>query len=297
MARPVEHPLYSFKPQSYYLPYESLSVISSRATGDDVLEPSQKKRLKDLAGTDNNNQQIVFQAASGVEEWHKQMNQAGLKQREQFLRAAAVRVTWYEKELKLSPEQVEYLNNAGKGAAVRALGDWKESTQQTLDQMEQQMAQMGGNFGFGAQSIDTRAIEKNEIWADAVKSVTVGIARDRLEGRSDVDRTASARSVLALFDDELWLSPDQRTALLPMFEKTMPKDSTPTNYQEYIRDVVLMAHPLFKVKEKERNAIVTEAQGVVWKNLESYFQPQQGNNYVQIPLRNNGGSFGFNLAQ
>lgn len=292
----VLSPLYSFQPQAYYLPYESLNVMISRVSLSDLLETSQKKRLQDLTDSDQNSQ-IVFQASSGVEGWRDQMNELSTRQREQFLRAAAVRVTWYQRELHLSADQVEYLSNAGKGATIRALGDWKENTQQTLDQMEQQMAQMGGNFGFGAESIDAKSIDQNEIWADAVKNVTAGLNANNLQARKTADRMAMAESVLALLDTELWLLPEQRTLLLPLVEKTLPKDASTTRYQEYIRDVILLAHPLFKIPEDTRNPILSEQQRAAWKHLESLFKVQKENNYVEIQLRNNGGSFGFNLGQ
>lgn len=296
----LQHPLYSFQAQSYYLPYESMSVVVSPASGKDILEPSQKKRLADLTGADPNSQHIVFQASSGMDEWYKQMNEISLKQREQYLRATAVRVSWYEKELHLTSEQVEHLTNAGKGAAIRALGDWKETTQQTFEQMEQQIAQMGQNFGFAASVIDTKSIDQNEIWKDAVKSVTAGAAQQQVEmrfQRVQGDKSAMAVGVLALLDEELWLSPEQRLPLLAQFEKTMPNNLTSVQYQEYIRDIVLIAHPLFKTTEKKRDEILTEPQRDVWKQLASFFQWQKENNYVQIQLRNNGGSFGFTLGQ
>ena len=166
--------------------------------------------------------------------------------------------------------------------------------------MEQQIAQMGQNFGFSASVIDTKSIDQNEIWKDAVKSVTAGAAQQQVEmrfQRVQGDKSAMAAGVLALLDEELWLTPEQRLPLLAQFEKTMPNDLTAVQYREYIRDIVLIAHPLFKTTEKKRDEILTEPQRDVWKQLASFFQWQKENNYVQIQLRNNGGSFGFTLGQ
>jgi len=292
---PLSHPLYSFQPQSYYLPYEPITKLMSSASGESILNSVQKKRLQDLKGADANSQHVIFQSSTGIDGWYEQMNEVGLQQRGKFLRAAAVRVAWFEKELQLSGEQVEYLSTASKGAAIRAVEDWKESTQQTLDHMEQQMAQMGGNFGFGAQNIDTRAIEKNEVWADAVK-VVAGSARDQCSAeRSAGFRTAAARSLVALLDDEIWLLPEQRAPFLSLVEGGFPQTFSSLQYQEYIRHLILLAHPLFKTDAEVRDKILTEPQRDVWKQLQSYFQWQKENNYVQLQLRNNGGSFGFML--
>ena len=294
---PITHPLYSFQPQNYYLPYESLSTLLSSVPGKNILANPQKKRLTDLTGTDPNNQHVVFQAADGIEGWYKQMHQLGLKQRDLYLRAAAVRIEWYQKELQLSPEQVDYLTIASKGAAIRALADWKESTEQTFEQMQQHMAQAGGNFGFGASLIDTRTIDNNEIWSEALKTMTEGTSHGGMIERTAALKASTGASLLALFDEELWLTPDQRKALVSQFEKSVPETDQSLQYQDYIREIVLMAHPLFLTNEKKRNDVLTPPQQEVWKVMQSFFNYQNQNNYVQIQLRNNNGNFGFQIGR
>ncbi len=293
----ITHPMFAFQPQNYYLPYESLSTLLSSVPGKNILAPPQKKRLTDLTGIDPNNQPVNFQAADGVEGWYKKMHQLGLKQRELYLRAAAVRIAWYQKELQLSPEQVDHLTIASKGAAIRALADWKESTEQTFEQMQQHMAQAGGNFGFGASPIDTKSIDNNEIWSEALKTMTEGTSNGGMIERTAALKASMGASLLALFDEELWLTPDQRKALVSQFEKSVPTTDQSLQYQDYIREIVLMAHPLFLTNEKKRNEVLTLPQQEVWKVMQSFFNYQNQNNYVQIQLRNNNGNFGFQIGQ
>ncbi len=293
----ITHPMYSFQPQDYYLPYESPSTLLSSVPGKSILDPPQKKRLADLTGTDPNIQHVSFQAEEGVEGWYKKMHQLGSKQRELYLRAAAVRIAWYQKELQLSPEQVDHLTIASKGAAIRALADWKESTEQTFEQMQQHLAQAGGNFGFGANPIDTRAIDQNEIWSEALKTMTEGTSNGGMIERAASLKACRIASLLALFDEELWLTPDQRKALVSQFEKSVPESEQSLQYQDYIREIVLMAHPLFLTNEKKRNEVLTPSQQEVWKVMQSFFNYQNQNNYVQIQLRNNNGNFGFQIGQ
>ena len=295
--RSIRHPMYAFQPQDYYLPYESMATLLSSVPGKSILDPPQKKRLSDLTGTDPNNQNISFQAEEGVEGWYKKMHQLGSKQRELYLRAAAVRIAWYQKELQLSPEQVDHLTIASKGAAIRALADWKESTEQTFEQMQQHLAQAGGNFGFGANPIDTRAIDQNEIWSEALKTMTEGTSNGGMTERTAALKASMGASLLALFDEELWLTPDQRKALVSQFEKSVPETDRSLQYQDYIREIVLMAHPLFLTNEKKRNEVLTPPQQEVWKVMQSFFNYQNQNNYVQIQLRNNNGNFGFQIGQ
>lgn len=293
----ITHPMYSFQPQNYYLPYESLNSVLSSVSRRSLLEPAQKKRLTDLTGTDPNNQHVVFQAADGVEGWYKQMHQLGLKQRDLYLRAAEVRIAWYQKELQLSPEQVDHLTIASKGAAIRALADWKENTEQTFEQMQQHMAQAGGNFGFGASLIDTKTIDNNEIWAETLKTMTEGSSNAGMIERAALLKASMGATLMALLDEELWLTPDQRKALVSQIEKSAPKTDQSLQYQDYIREIVLMAHPLFLTNEKKRNEVLTPPQQEVWKVMQSFFNYQNQNNYVQIQLRNNNGNFGFQIGQ
>ena len=293
----ITHPMYSFQPQNYYLPYESLSGLLSKVPGKSILDPAQKKRLADLTGTDPNNQQVNFQAEEGVEGWYKKMHQLGLKQRDLYLRAAEVRIAWYQKELQLSPEQVDHLTIASKGAAIRALADWKENTERTFEQMQQHMAQAGGNFGFGASPIDTKAIDSNEIWSEALKTMTEGTSNGGMIERAASLKASKCESLLALFDEELWLTQDQRKAMVSQFEKSVPETEQSLQYQDYIREIVLMAHPLFLTNEKKRNEVLTPPQQEVWKVMQSFFNYQNQNNYVQIQLRNNNGNFGFQIGQ
>jgi hypothetical protein len=58
-----------------------------------------------------------------------------------------------------------------------------------------------------------------------------------------------------------------------------------------------MAHPLFLTNEKKRNEVLTPTQQEVWKVMQSFFNYQNQNNYVQIQLRNNNGNFGFQIGQ
>jgi hypothetical protein len=144
--------------------------------------------------------------------------------------------------------------------------------------------------------MDVRTIENNQIWKDALSTCNTKLVHAAEKLRKAALRQATGNSVLALMDNELWLLPEQRTSLLPLIVKSLPDNSSPFQYQEYIREVVLIAHPLFLVREKSRDEILDVSQQNVWKTLQGFFQLQKENNYVQIQLRNNGASFGFMLA-
>jgi hypothetical protein len=255
----------------------------------DFLDERQKERLKDLtSGGDGNQNYIMFQSTEGPEQWAENIKRAVVNQRKIYLHAAAVRVGYFERTLDLTPEQVEYLTVASKGATTTALANWKETTQQTVDNMVEQMGQMRGNFAFSAQNISVDGLDQNDIWAEAVRTVS---ADKQTQDRITQIQRVRAMTVTALLDQELWLTPAQREEVFKFTEQVMPKSLTKGSYDDYVRELVLLAYPLHKVDEARVNEVLTESQLAVWKQLKDFLRLNRGNNYIEIPLKNQGGSF------
>ena len=293
-SKQITSPFYSFIAQQYYLPNKSLSEVLS-ASKADYLDSRQKGRLKDLLAGDGNQNYIMFQSSEGAEQWEETVKQEVPKQRMVYLNAAAVRIGYLERSLKLTPEQVAYLTVASKGATLSALDDWKVATHQTIEQMKQHMARAQGNFGFSARNISIDALDQNEIWTSAVREVH----GDKPSGdRSAAIRRAKAITVTALLDQEMWLMPPQRAAVLEFSEAAMPRDSVKSDYDQYVRELILLVYPLHKVAETKVHEVLSEPQQTVWKQLKAFFQFNQGNaNYVQIPLGDQGGAFSVQLVE
>ena len=292
----LQHPLYAFHPQIHYMPYESVLSILKVFEGQNFLDPSQTKRLQDLSQNQQSSQYLIIRSASGQDEWASQISDAGNKQRDTFLRAAEVRVSYYENELQLSAEQTDHLRIACKGAAVVALADWKEKAQQTFDQIKQRLAQGDVNFSRALALVDANSIDQNEIWADAVSTVTEGLPRERLDQRQESNRTATAQALLAMYDSELWLTPDQRGPLGKLILQTLPS-GLQSAYRTSIPDLILMTYPLLRTTENQRAAVISESQQNVWKQMASYFDWQQQNNQVLVPVGNQGERIGLPLTE
>ena len=286
-------PFYSFIAQTYYLPYQPLSGVLSRNSA--FLDEQQKQRLQDLtSGNENGNQNyIMFQSSEGPEQWAENVKQSAVKQRALYLHAAAVRIGYFERSLKLTPEQVAHLTVASKGATTDAIADWKESTQQTIDQMQAQMGQQQGNFAFSAENISIDGLDSNEIWIHAIREVNV---QGQTGDRSLVIRRAKTNTVTALLDQELWLMPEQRAAVQEFTENAMPHSYSKSNYDDYVRELVFLAYPLKKVTEAKVKDVFSDPQQVVWKRLKDFFRWDRGNNTVEIPMKNQGGGFQVQLS-
>lgn len=289
----ITSPFYSFVGQTYYLPYQTLSTMLS-ARNADFLDARQKERLSDLtSGGEGNQNYIMFQSTEGPEQWAENIKRAVVNQRKTYLHAAAVRVGYFERTLSLTPEQVEYLTVASKGATTTALANWKETTQRTVDNMVEQMGQMRGNFAFSAQNISVDGLDQNEIWAEAVRTVS---AEKQSQDRVRHIQHVRAMTVTALLDQELWLTPAQREEVLKFTEQVMPKSSAKGTYDDYVRELVLLAYPLHKADEAKVNDVLTESQLAVWEQLKDFLRLNRGNNYIDIPMKNQGGSFSVQLT-
>jgi hypothetical protein len=283
--RVIHHGLYSFQPQPYYLPYESMRLIIG--TWNSIFSKPQQQRLEDLVDSANE-RNVTFQSSVGLDGWYKQIDEYGAKQRNSFLRAVAVRVAYYELAMGITTEQANLLTVAGKGAAVSAVFNWKETTRATVERMEQQMLRIQGNFAFSSQRMSMEGLDANEIWSQTLKSILSDEQAKQLSARSAAIRRDRAHAVLAMLEQELWLQPEQRKPLLELIETSLPsRDDVQLQSQEYLRDINLLARALFKIPDAKINSVLSEHQQATWKQMKSHFQQQ--NNYLLIPMRMGGG--------
>ena len=92
--------------------------------------------------------------------------------------------------------------------------------------------------------------------------------------------------------------PSQRAAVLKITEAAMPANSVKSDYDQYVRELILLVYPLHKTPETTVTEVLSESQQAVWKQLKGFFQFNQGNaNYVQIPLGDQGGAFPVQLGE
>jgi len=85
--------------------------------------------------------------------------------------------------------------------------------------------------------------------------------------------------------------PQQRAPVLEFTQATMPRSNQLSSWDQYVRELLLLAYPLHKGKDAKINDVLSESQQAVWKQLKDFFRWNKGNNYVEIPLKNQGGSF------
>lgn len=279
----IKHPLYTFQPQSYYLPYESIDVLVPSAFRSDVLEKPQQRRLRDLGQNSNSN--TIFQSSEGQEGWERTIKSTAENYREMMLLAAEVRIGWYRRELKLSDDQVAALQIAAKGATISEVTEWKEQAESTIDQMVQQMARFGGNFAFGTASLNSQSLDSSQIWQQAIENIS---GSEIIQARTANERNIMAGSVAALFDQEMWILPSQRQKVIDAIAPTLPARFSSIQYSEYFRDMVLICHPLCRFDENQKKATFSDSQQAVFDLLAKHFRYRAENGYAEFSLRNQG---------
>lgn len=280
----IKHPLYTFQPQSYYLPYESIETLVPSAFRSGNLEKPQQQRLKDLGGA-NDNSNMIFQSNEGPEGWERTIKDASERYRKMLILAAEVRIAWYRRELSLSEADVAKLQIAAKGATISEITTWKEQAQNTIDQMVQQMARFGGNFAFGTQTLSAQSLDSSDIWQQAIEKIA---GANVVEARTANERNIMAGEVAALLDQELWILPSERQKVIDAIAPTMPAKFSSIQYSEYFRDMVLICHPLCKLSEEQKKATFSEPQVAVFDLLAKHFRYKAENGYAEFSLRNQG---------
>ncbi|MEZ6060551.1 MAG: hypothetical protein R3C19_09335 [Planctomycetaceae bacterium] len=281
---------FAFNATPYYLPMASLNDIVTRLPKT-LLSEVQRQRLADVVQTNGNEQYLMISTSAGFEAWNKQLDDAVAGQQDRFARAIAVRVSWLEQILKLTPDQARHLEIAGKGAASQCIAEWKKQTRVQLKEWEKQFVQQfaGQDFSFAMNLPDVDKLDENKLWLHAVEKLdSSGVRSERTEFRRD----ALVGHVTGMLDRELWLSADQRADLKVLVDKSLPATVKVT--QPYFGDMELLVVPLFRISDDDLAAVLTEPQKAAWKNLQTQFQV--AGNTVMLTIQG-GGQIGFNLPQ
>ena len=270
-ATQVQHPLYAFQPQPYFLPYESVQKIVSDKMGASFLDENQQAHLKNLLTADPNQNVITIDASMTSDDMAQGIATRSQRQEQHFLLCTAVRIGWYRNIMQLEPEKIRQLEVAAKGAARDAATEWRDSTNNSVENILQNIEQFAGNVSMGVAEPVLNP-DRNQIWAKAIAQILPNATNDPMLASRDANASRiRAEVLLALLDEELWLTSEQRTSLLPLVAATVPR-VIPKQYPDYFREITLVAYPLTRMDEAPRNAVLTPQQQVVWGQLAAFFR-------------------------
>lgn len=287
----LESPFVAWRVQNYYLPQESMQT---RMTGKvtQLLNPAQQELMKEFTDQQSMYNYVTINMNGAREVWYKQIDDASRNRRDSILRQAAVQLAYLEGELKVPPEKLDRLKLAAKGAAVRITEEWKEQMVQTVE-VNAPHWRGNGNISFSFGDDVSSGLRNNSLWTTTLRAMTGEQTAQAERPRQEWRRRATAGALVAMLDQELWLTSKQRDELLPLVEQSLPLTADPAAQQEYIREVVLLAHPLLKITEAQQKPILSAAQLAAWAKMKTYFAKPFGSNNVQIAV--DGGTFSFTL--
>lgn len=282
--------LYSLTPQNFYLNYTSPEKLLS-GLDLQVLSAVQRKRCAAVCNSrtsgSGSERYLTFMSNQGVDGWYDSLDEAMHMQRDRLLEIAAVRSEFYQAEFGLNDEQVRRLELAAKGTVLYCLEDWEESTVRNLRQWEERMQEQqqfrNGNFGFSVSVPQTQVVDQHQLWKSTLSDLKIDL-NDSESDRALRQRRTEAAYLLALLDQELWLTPEQRMQMAPLLSQVMPR-SRLQGY-DYFYEVYLMAIPVMKLNDKDLEKILAPSQRRAWENLKGQYRVNGQN--VTITGRNMG---------
>ncbi|MBL4882982.1 MAG: hypothetical protein JKY95_00420 [Planctomycetaceae bacterium] len=273
----LETGAYAFMPQTFYIPQKSIVTILMHPPV--AFKKVQMNRLEDLKSSNQNS--ISFQAMDGLSGWHKKLKLNAELNQEKYHRMLDIRISYIATEFEISPDKKHYLEIAGKGAIVKVIAKWKKSTLSQFKSWEQTIQQNPGqNFGFGVAGIQVSALDKHPLWTHAMEKTISKTEYEKLRNQS---QDAIAGCVVAMLDQELWLSADQCNDIQVLLKDAQSTTGIHSSMQSYANELCLVGVSIHGKKRKEIEAILNEAQLNAFVELKSQFMVQ--NNYLMIKSR------------
>ena len=188
-----------------------------------------------------------------------------------FARIVNERVAGLAESLALTDSQKRHLVVAGKGATKRCLVRWRSENIEKLQQMAEQVQRLG-RADFGTLKISVRgpsvhALEDELVWQYAIAKITSNVSARRNHAER---RKATVDYVTAMFDKELWLTPDQRERFSALIDASFPP--VINIEQPHAKELELLVTPLFRVSADELKTVLRESQIAAWTSLGNQFE-------------------------
>jgi len=273
------HALYAFHNYNYYIPYEPATQQLKHF--EKHLTASQEKRLDDLEQI-NPSSHITFNGADGIDQWYVTLDEETNRQQEKFRAAIDVRVSFYQSQNEIPQPDQRTLQVAGKGTTQKILSQWRETTLQTLRQYEDMQRQNNQNFSFGLQYPEVQNLEADPLWTHTIEKLML---KDVGQQRAKMIQDADLEYLLAILDDELWLSKDQLDPIRELLRNKKVADD-PSGYARsyyYSKELLRFARIVHLLNEEEVRPILNPQQMAVWDRIKGYFRVQ--GNYVTMQSR------------
>lgn len=191
-----------------------------------------------------------------------------------------------ERVRDVSEEAATRIRAVAKGASVKIVEARIASAEK---QLEEQVVLLRDRLrildidlsGFSLEPPTIQSLESDPMWVEGMRTFLNSTARRNLPlDREALAHTARAGAVLAMLDQELWLTGPQRERLLPIIIRVLDQHQPQSPDDENLSLLGDLALPLHRISPTDREAILSSTQQEVWNVLAASFEFQAGQSTV-----------------
>ncbi len=275
----LDNGLYSFTPHTGSLNEKPINALLSRSPL--ALNKIQKR----LQENHQNNQQATLINAANEDDMQKKISVEVKKQMLKMEPALELRIVYFSRQFQLSEKNLQYLKLAKKGTMVKLANRWKEKAifQQKKNAIRDNQNNRRTTYRILLPSIHINDFDNHPLWEHAVRKV---ITDSAYEKRSQYAQQATTGNLIALLDQELWLSSKQRNEIATMYHDVSIFDRN--GYCQASRhrnsyDLCLLAAVLTSKRQSNLNRILNDSQLKALVQLKKQFQNNK--NILTINIR------------
>ena len=211
---------------------------------------------------------MSFRGGQDRESWDEQLNKQLQSQRERLSSARTRLAECYAAECEISERDYRRLTVAGKGIIESLLRAWKKKAVSQFEENEHR------DFLYYVYHDHPSAIERSSLWRNTLKSLSDS-AQAGVQRRGDVRRNADVDTILALLEQELWLTDLQRRTLRDQLKTLIPSGGLQCEKRSVFRSAQLLLIPLFRLDSASLSEL-NESQKHVLEMMKESFQRNDG---------------------
>ncbi len=288
----LDNGLYSFYPKTSYLNEKSIDVVLFQASLG--LNKTQMKWLEYLR---KNRKQAVMLNAVNEDDMQGKISAEVQKQMEELVPAMELRITYFSRQFQLSKENLQYLKLAAKGTTVKLMNRWKEEaiTQQQNNAVRAKQDNQQPTYRILLPPIRIHEFDDHPLWEQAVRKV---ITDSVYEKRKMIIQQTTLNYLIALLDQELWLSSEHRIKITTMYHDVSIFDRN--RYCQNLiysnsYDLSLLAAVLTGKRQGKLNGILNDSQLNALSQLKKQFPKNK--NLLRIKTRRGRKFLGYMKAE
>lgn len=212
-----------------------------------------------------------------VHVWREELEQASRLLRDLVYQRYLWRIEEVEFERNVGLESGQRLRTAAKGVAVAISDEWRRPAGDHVELLIEQALGRGlpltnVRYSMTPPRLTSEGLETYPLWKNSLTEVLQNSPLKQYSGRpAALELSARAGAVLAMLEQELWLTPQQRQLLLPDVTRLLGTYQTVTPEDENLALLGDMALPLHLLGPDVPRLILFPAQRETFTALAAYF--------------------------